>query len=302
LLDEADLVLMVRSRVPWYPPHRGPEKATVVALDENPFRTHMVYQNLQIDVFLEGDVAVSLRMLAAAVRASPPENAELARRRARWSGAHSRMQERAREELAKAREGEGIHPLDLCATLGEVLPQDAIYVDETTTHRGQIQRFLPYSGPQSFFRVSSGLGQGLGMSLGVRLASKDRPVVLLIGDGAFLYNPVLPALGLSKSADLPILIVLFNNQGYKSMTGNQLAYYPEGVGVRHELFLGEAICGADYERLAEPYGALGIRIDQAAKLKTGLAQAYAAVRGGRTAIVNAVLRAAKPQSWLAPSS
>jgi acetolactate synthase-1/2/3 large subunit len=212
------------------------------------------------------------------------------------------MQEGACEELSKARAGEGIHPLDLCAALGEVLPRTAIYVDETTTHRGQIQKFVRYGGPQSFFRVSSGLGQGLGMALGIKLGSRDRPVVSLIGDGALLYNPVLPVLGLSKSAHLPILIVVLNNGGYKSMTSNQLAYYPDGVGVRHGLFLGEGICGTDYEQLAGLFGGFGIRIEDAAGLKPGLEQAHAAVRDGRMAIVNVILRAAPPRSWLSSPS
>ena len=35
----------------------------------------------------------------------------------------------------------------------------------------------------------SGLGQGLGIALGVKLARPKQPVVTLIGDGAYLYNP-----------------------------------------------------------------------------------------------------------------
>ena len=40
----------------------------------------------------------------------------------------------------------------------------------------------------------NGLGQGLGYALGIKLALPKRPVVLTIGDGTFLYNPVVPAI------------------------------------------------------------------------------------------------------------
>ena len=33
-LDTSDLVLLVRSRIPWYPPSRSPRNATIVAINE----------------------------------------------------------------------------------------------------------------------------------------------------------------------------------------------------------------------------------------------------------------------------
>ena len=83
-----------------------------------------------------------------------------------------------------------IHPITLAAGLGEALPEDAIYVDETITHRGALLRHLGNRRPQSYFRPGGGLGQGLGVSLGVKLAVRDRPVVAVIGDGSFLAYQV----------------------------------------------------------------------------------------------------------------
>ena len=68
-LDTSDLVLLVRSRIPWYPPSRSPRNATIVAINETPLKTFMVYQNLQADHYLEGSVEASLTMLAQAARA-----------------------------------------------------------------------------------------------------------------------------------------------------------------------------------------------------------------------------------------
>jgi acetolactate synthase-1/2/3 large subunit len=291
MLASADLVLMVRSRVPWYPPKKGPEHATVVAIDEYPLKTHMVYQNLHADMYLEGDVPSSLKMLAHAVRASRTDAAEIEARRARWGKAHNQIEEDLRIAVTKSRTSSGIHAINLCATLGEVMPRNTIYVDETTSYRAQIHKFVRNYGMLSFVRVASGLGQCLGMSLGIKIASPDRPVVALIGDGALLYNPVVPGLGFAKHANLPVMVIVFDNRGYRGMRNNHLAYYPAGVAARHKMFFGETIDSSDYEELARASGALGIRVEDPSKLKSALQDGYEAVKNGRTAIVNVRLEA-----------
>ena len=57
------------------------------------------------------------------------------------------------------------------------------------------------------------LGQGIG-------------VVLCIGDGSFLYNPVLQGLGAARDNDLPILIVVCNNKKYQAMHQLLTKFYP----------------------------------------------------------------------------
>jgi len=289
LLADADLVLVVRNRVPWYPPKARPENATVVVIDETPFKSYMVYQNYQADLYLEGDVSASLGGLIEALRSSRPQAATLKARNAKWAASHRRNEANIRAEVAKARDNAAIHPINLCATLGEVLPRDTIYVDETTSHRGLIHRYVRHLGPWSFIRTPSGLGQSLGMSLGVKLASPERPVAVLVGDGAFHYNPVVPCLGFSQRAKLPILIVVFNNKGYRSMGNNQRNDYPEGAGARHNLLYGLTISVADYDQLAKPFGGVGIRVEDPAKLKDALREGWAAVKSGKTAIVNVLL-------------
>src|SRR5690349_11895771 len=63
LHQETDLALLIESRVPWYPPSNIPPNARIVAVSENPLKDHMVYQTLEADAYLEGDVAQSLRLL-----------------------------------------------------------------------------------------------------------------------------------------------------------------------------------------------------------------------------------------------
>ncbi len=287
--ETADLVLMVRSTVPWYPPGKRPPKATIVAIDEAPYKGHMVYQNLHADVLLEGDAVASLEMLADAVRAHGVDAAMVAERKSRWQAAHDKLRDGQRSEAAAARSESPIDPAWLCAALGETLPDDAVYVDETITHRGAIRAHLPWSAKQGYFHVAGGLGQGLGYALGVKLALKDRPVVSLIGDGSFLYNPITQSLGFSMQENLPILIVVFNNNGYRAMKNNHLAYYPDGVAKQNDIYLGETINGPDYAELGAPFGGHGIKVEDPAALPGAIAEGLAAVEDGRTTILNVIL-------------
>ena len=287
--EAADLVLTVRCRVPWYPPSKHPPNATIVAIDETPYKGHMVYQNLHADVLLEGDAVASLEMLADAVRASGVDAAKIAEQGARWQAAHDELHDGLRAAEAEARDKSPIDPIWLCAALGEVLPDNAVYVDETITHRRVLRSHIPWNGKHDYFRVAGGLGQGLGIALGVKLALRDRPVVSLIGDGSFLYNPVTQSLGFSMEENLPILIVVFNNNGYLAMKRNHLQYYPDGVAKQNDIYIGETINGPDYAALTAPFGGHGIRVEDPAELPGAIAEGLAAVENGRTTILNVIL-------------
>ena len=111
----------VRSRAPWYPPHNKPRNATIVSIDEMPFHNTMVYQNLQADIFLEGDVAHTLKTIVEIVRAAKIDAKAVDERRARCVAGHNKLRESYR--AAAVPQNGGISPPMLCQTLGEMLPR-----------------------------------------------------------------------------------------------------------------------------------------------------------------------------------
>ena len=290
VVKDSDLVLAVSCRIPWYPPSKVFTDAKIVVIDETPLKTHMVYQNPQADIYLEGDLASSLQLLAAAISNSPHDSELVQTRRARWHVEHDKLRNRLQREEENASRDAPIDPLFLCSMIRRVMPDDAIYVDETTVYAPMLYEHLQWSRPQSFLRVPTGLGQGFGVALGVKLAARDRPVVLLIGDGSFLYNPVLPALGVAKSNDLPLLVIVFNNAEYRAMKRTHLRVYPEGVSARANLFHGVTIEGPDYSEVAKLHGGYGQCVTEPGEMKAALSQALHAIRKGETAIINVVLR------------
>lgn len=288
-LDDADLILTLRCRAPWYPPSNRPKKAKIVALDETPFRLHMVHHAAQADMFLEGDAVLGLQLLADALRAAGIDADAVEARQARWAAEHDKLQERNRAEEAEAAALSAIHPMVLMKTLGETLPDNTFYVDETITHRGFILRHLQRRNPQTYFRPQGGLGQGTGISLGAKLAARDRPVVLIVGDGSFMYNPVIQSLALSNHENLPILIVVSNNTGYQAMKNEHKAFYPDGVSAANDLYYGETITDLDYADLPKLFGGFGRRVEKLADLPGAIKEGLAATQNGKTAILNVMV-------------
>ncbi len=285
-LDRADLILLLRARAPWDPPGRRPARARIVAIDETPQHGEMVYQDLHADDYLEGDCTATLELLVEAVAAAAPDAARIAERRAEWARAHAAHAAACAAERAAARGKRRIDPVALFEALGATMPADAIYADETITHRQRLMRHRPYKGPQSYFRVAGGLGQGLGVALGLKLAAPERVVVSVLGDGSFMYNPITQSLALSRHEGLPILIVIVNNGGYTAMAREHRNFYPDGVAAAHDLFYGRTITALDYSELVRPFEGYGARVTNPAALPAALEGALAAVRDGRTAILD----------------
>ena len=289
-LKDADLILLVGGRAPWYPPHTKPTKGKIVSINENQFKGHMIYQQLHADAYLEGDIAAALQALTKFVRAAKIDAEAVKKRREHWTKQHDVFVAGLKAEKAKANGGgKAIDPLALIDALAEVMPADTIYVDETILHGPTLRQHLPFTTPQSFFRGFGGLGQGLGTALGVKLAAPKRPVALLVGDGGFLYNPVIQALGASKQHDLPILIVIFNNKGYMAMQKGHVHHYPDGAAENAHMHLGSRLNGFDYQALGVHFGLHGERVDQPDKLKAALQTGLKKVQDGTTAILNVMV-------------
>jgi benzoylformate decarboxylase len=83
--------------------------------------------------------------------------------------------------------------LEAFSALSELRPKDAILVNETASNFGDLIQFWPIQKADTYYTFASGgLGWGLPASVGVALAEKKsgtgRPVVAVIGDGAFQYS------------------------------------------------------------------------------------------------------------------
>jgi len=292
LAADADLVVLLGCRSPWYPPSAKPGNATVLVIDEVPHRPHMAYQVLTADHYVGGAIAPTLRAITARLRQQGIDEEAAAARRAAQSAAHAADQEKrlaAESKALSATEGP-VDPVAVAATLRELIGDDAVVVDETITHSRVIARHLMAGTPGRYGYVQGGLGQGLGVGLGTKLGLGDRLTVLTVGDGTWLYNPVPQGLMAAAQYGLPLLVVVFNNKKYLSMRFNLTRAYPDGEYVTNKSGYGVDLSAQpDAAAGAAAAGAAGFTVTTTPELALTLEKAIATVRAGQTAVVNVFL-------------
>ncbi len=293
LLQEADLILLLAAVAPWHPPSlRLNPGVKVVALDENPLRQELPFWGFPVDLVLTGEVESSLELLMDKLKERiPPSDPPRVARGKRWQQRHKERKQIWEKEALALKEEKPIDTRWVVYKLNEMLPPDSIIVEETITHRLAIHRYLDRLQPGSFFSGSTGgLGTGLGTALGVKIARPDRPVIALIGDGAFNYNPVLSDLGFAQEYETPILIALFNNQGYLTMKEELPRYYPKGWAMKTGTFLGTSITPSPgYAAIAGAFDGFGEKVEEPSELGPALERGLTAIARGQVALLDICL-------------
>ena len=88
-------------------------------------------------------------------------------------------------------------------------------------------------GPRRYFHSATGagtLGYAIPAAIGARRAlARDIPVVALIGDGAAQFT--LMELGAAAQEELPVIVLVWNNAGYREIRAGMVAADVEPVGV-----------------------------------------------------------------------
>jgi acetolactate synthase-1/2/3 large subunit len=289
-LRDADLVLVVDVvGPPWYPEAAlRPRQATVIAIGDDPLRARFPYYGIAPDLTLQGSPGAAL----AGLRALLPEgSADAARRTQEWTRVNvarrSQWHEAARRQAAAK-------PIDarwLCEVLNDAWPRDGILVDETILTNFTLLHGIDRLGPGQYINaMDGGLGTGLGAALGVKVAHPDRPVIALLGDGAFNYNPPLAAVGFCQEYGVPITIVIGDNGRYRAMQMATEQLYPDGWAKRSSNYYGSFIAPQiDYAAMADLVGGYGEQISEPGQIEPAFRRALQANAEGRVAILDVLI-------------
>jgi benzoylformate decarboxylase len=153
-------------------------------------------------------------------------------------------------------------------TIAGLMPADAIVVEEAPSHRNAMHEHLPIRISGGFYTCASGgLGYGLPAAAGVALASPERRVICLLGDGSSLYS--IQGLWTAAQHRLPISFVILNNCGYTALKS-----FAADLGI--EKAPGVDLPGIDFPALAGGFGCPGRRVDQPEDLEPALRDSLAA--------------------------
>ena len=112
---------------------------------------------------------------------------------------------------------------------------------------------------------------------------------MTIGDGTFMYNPIVPALAFADEHELPLLIIVTNNAKYSAMQYYHDQFYPTGISNTTKDYYGVNIKSPKYEEAASMVGGYAKRIERPADLEPALREALNSIQVGKTAILNVIM-------------
>ena len=143
--------------------------------------------------------------------------------------------------------------VELVARLRESLPRESIVMCDLTAAASWCHHLLDVYEPATFHSPWGfcTLGFGLPAAIGAKLAQPQRPVVLLSGDGGFLFN--CQELGTAVHFGVPLVMLVFNDQGYGVLRPQQEARY----GRTHAADL----VNPDFVAMARAFGARAERVE-----------------------------------------
>ena len=296
LVGSADLILVLDHDVPYIPTQASPAPdATVVQIDLDPIKERIPLWSFPVTMPIRADTGRALAVIAgyAADLLTDTIRKRIEARRAALTSAHE--QRRAAWDAA-AQAARSLRPIArawLSYCLGQ-LQREApacVFVDETVTSSQTLWQYLSNDEPGTIFGSGgSGLGWGTGAAVGIKLALPDRPVVLLTGDGSFVFGAPLAALWAARAHDAPVLIVIFNNGCYNATREPLVGAYPDGYSVRGGRFVGiDLMPSPRYDLLGPVVGAVGERIEDPGEVLPALRRGLEHVRHGRSAILDVIL-------------
>ncbi|WP_176503408.1 5-guanidino-2-oxopentanoate decarboxylase [Cobetia sp. 5-11-6-3] len=147
-------------------------------------------------------------------------------------------------------------------TLQQALPE-AIWVGDSCATVYAANHLLSQPAPRRYFNASTGygtLGYGLPAAMGATLGRPDLPVIALVGDGGIMFT--LSELACAVEEQLPVVIVLWHNQGYE-----EIRRFMDNAGVTR---LGVDIQAPDFQLLARGFGCAAVAIDSPQALQVAL--------------------------------
>ncbi len=282
LMDEADLVIVFESDVPWLPSKQSPPAhARIVQVGEDPLHCRLPMRGFPSDLTI---TATCLSVLEALESALPTPDA--GERDARLRERSRKLHQGWNAEVEHAGRSEAITLPWLNHCLRDVIDAETKVVSEYSFR----QEYCPLAAPGSLFAVSSagGLGWGLGASLGIKLASPNSLVVSVLGDGAYMFANPTACHYTAQMQNLPVLTIIYNNSLYGAVRHSTLDMYPSGTAAEADgRFLADLPAPA-FEKIVAAHDGHGERVDRPADLPAALQRAAAAVRAGQQALVNVV--------------
>jgi len=211
LSDQVDVLVAIGTSLGEFQTHGWDPKLahnrTVIQIDIDPLE---IGKNYPVDQSIIGDAKAVLEALAEALTSLPQETCYaqhvLERMRAKVGRYYNAEELQGQAELLK--------PQALVAKMNEVLPDETlVFVDigNSISWIGQYYEACQTATVFMAMNVAS-MGYAVAASIGGKLAAPDKPVIALVGDGAFAMNGM--EVHTAVDYNMPVIWIVLNNGGH----------------------------------------------------------------------------------------
>ncbi len=245
----------VTGKLATFAPH-----ARVIHVDIDPAN---VGKNRAPDISLIADARAAIKALHAEILSRMTEAQESVRRREQWWETIRAWQREQPLRFSGSRDQ--IKPQTVIRELHRLTDGAALIVTDVGQHQMWAAQFYPFSGARQWI-TSGGLGAmgfGVPAAIGAQLARPDQLVVAVVGDGGFQMTN--QELIVAMQYDLPVKVLIMNN-GYLGMVRQWQEMFYDRTYSEVDLSV-----SPDFVKLAEAYGALGLRATRPDELEDVLA-------------------------------
>lgn len=273
-IEDADLVIGIGTRFSMR--NQAADKARLIHVDVDPEMIGHVHQN---SLGVIGDVKASLPKLSAAITAAGG---------GKWNSPVAEVAH-IQENLTNSEEEINQPQEDYLRALQEGAPDDAIMIFGMTQLGYYSRPRWITENPKSY--IDSGYSGNLGFAfptaLGAKVGNPDKPVICVSGDGGFMYNS--SEISTAVKYGINLVTVIYNDGHY----GNVARDMDDDFGGTYET----DFVNPDFVKLAEAYGAVGIRAEGPLDVKNVLPKALAM---NKPVFIDVpVSRVPRPKQWSA---
>jgi len=241
---ESDLIIAIGSRfddrvtgkLDEFAPH-----AKIIHIDIDP---SSVSKNVKVDVPIVGDAKVVLQELNKLVK--KVDASEWAGKIEKWRDNHP----------LTYKKDDKLRPQYIIEELREATDGKAIICTEVGQNQMWAAQWYKYTKPRTF--LSSGglgtMGYGFPAAIGAQIGKPDKTVIDIAGDGSIQMN--IQELATAVLNKIPVKIAVLNNSYLGMVRQWQELFYKK----RYSYTFLETNACPDFVKLAESYGAVGIRV------------------------------------------
>lgn len=249
-------------RVIGNPDHFSRVARKIIHVDIDP---SSISKRVKVDIPIVGNVKDVLQEMLAQLDATPNSTTNPQAMASWWKQLN---EWRKKDCLKYEQTDQVIKPQYVIEKLWDVTKGDAYIASDVGQHQMWAAQYYPFDKPRRWIN-SGGLGTmgvGLPFAMGIQMANPDATVACITGEGSIQMN--IQELATCKQYNLTPKIIMLNNGVLGMVRQWQRLDYESRYSETYVASL------PDFNKLAEAYGHVGIKVEKAADVEGALREAF----------------------------